>query len=246
MKDHEKKLELHNNYKNHRNLLSTLIKQSKHKYFNKYFEDNWHNMKNTCKVIKYIITLNNLSSDVPRTLSVNDVSISDPCNIANTFNNYFRSNAKKKDNINYSHKHYSDYLSDKCKNSFFIYPTDKDEIADIISSLDKNKSVGPYSIPNNILILLKNEISNSLADLFNLSFSSGKFPSVLKIAKVVPVYKKDSKLDYQNYRPIISLSNIEKILEKLMYKRLYKFLNDNNVLYDLQFGFRQNFSTTMH
>ena len=75
MKDHEKKLELHNNYKNHRNLLSTLIKQSKHKYFNKYFEDNWNNMKNTWKGIKNIITLNNLSSDAPRTLSVNDVTI---------------------------------------------------------------------------------------------------------------------------------------------------------------------------
>ena len=51
-------------------------------------------------------------------------------------------------------------------------------------------------------------------------------------------------MDYQNYHPISLLSNIEKILEKLMYKRLYKFLNDNNILYDLQFGFRQNFSTT--
>ena len=80
-------------------------------------------------------------------------------------------------------------------------------MANIISSLDKNKSVG------NILVLLKNEISNPLADLFNLSFSLGIFPSVLKI---VPVFKKYSKLDYQNYRPISLLSNIEKSLEKLM------------------------------
>ena len=94
------------------------------------------------------------------------------------------------------------------------------------------------------MILLKNEISTPLADLFNLSFSSGKFSSILKIAKVVPVYKKDSKLDYQNYCPISLLSNIEKILEKLMYKHLYKFLDDNNIPYDLQFGFRQNLSTT--
>ena len=125
-----------------------------------------------------------------------------------------------------------------------MYPTNKDEIADIISSLDKNKSVGSYGVPNNILILLKNEISNPLADLFNLSFSSCIFPSLLKIAKVVPVYKKDSKFYYQNYRPISLLSNMEKILEKLMQKRIYKFLNDNNILYELQFGFRQNFSTT--
>ena len=57
MKDHEKNLELHNKYKNHRNLLSTLIKQTKHKYFNKYSEDNWKNMKNNWKGIKNIITL---------------------------------------------------------------------------------------------------------------------------------------------------------------------------------------------
>ena len=51
MKDHDNKLELHKEYKNHRNLLSNLTKQSKHKYFNKYLEDNWNNMKNTSKGI---------------------------------------------------------------------------------------------------------------------------------------------------------------------------------------------------
>ena len=83
-----------------------------------------------------------------------------------------------------------------------------------------------------------------LADLFDLLFTTGVFPSVLKTAKVVPVFKKDSKLDYSNYRPISLLSNIEKILEKLMYKRLYTFLNKNNVIYNLQFGFRQQYSTS--
>ena len=70
------------------------------------------------------------------------------------------------------------------------------------------------------------------------------FPSVLKFVKVVPVFQKDSKLDYSNYRPISLLSNIEKILEKLMYERLYTFLNNNNIVYDLQFGFRQQYSTS--
>ena len=73
---------------------------------------------------------------------------------------------------------------------------------------------------------------------------TGVFPSVLKTAKVVPVFKKDSKLDYSNYRPISLLSNIEKILEKLMYKRLYTFLNNNNIIYNLQFGFRKQYSTS--
>ena len=73
---------------------------------------------------------------------------------------------------------------------------------------------------------------------------TGVFPSVLKIAKVVPVFMKDSKLDYNNYRPISLLPNIEKILEKLMYKRLYTFLDKKNVIYDLKFGFRQQYSTS--
>ena len=79
-----------------------------------------------------------------------------------------------------------------------------------------NKSSGPNSIPYKILNLLKKDISKQLADLFNLSLSPGAFPSLLKIAKVVPIHKKDSKLDDRSYRPISLLSNIEKILEKLM------------------------------
>ena len=72
---------------------------------------------------------------------------------------------------------------------------------------------------------------------------NGVFPWIFKTAKVVPVFKKDSKLDYSNYRSISLLSNIAEILERRMYKRLYIFLNENNVVYNLQFGFRQQYST---
>ena len=78
---------------------------------------------------------------------------------------------------------------------------------------------------------------------------TGVFPSVLKTAKVVPVFKvpvfkKDAKLDYSNYCPISLLSNNETILEKFMCKRLYNFLNNNNIIYNLHFGFRQQYSTS--
>ena len=64
------------------------------------------------------------------------------------------------------------------------------------------------------------------------------FLSILKIDKVLSVFKKDSKLDYQNYRLIFLISNIKKILQKFIYKRLYQFLKENSV------GFRQRFSHT--
>ena len=67
---------------------------------------------------------------------------------------------------------------------------------------------------------------------------------IIKTAEVVPVFKNDSKLDFSNYCPISLLLNIEKILENLMYKRLHTFLNNNNLIYNLQFGFRHQYSTS--
>ena len=176
-------------------------------------------------------------------LSLDNVdTITNPYDIANTFNNYFASIAETiKKSIKCTHKHFSDNLSNESDSTIFLQPTDKEEIANIISSLNSSKASGPNSIPYRIF-LLKNDISKQLADLFNLSFVTGVFPSVIKTAKVVCVLKKDSKLDYSNYHRISLLSNIEKILEKLMYKRLYTFLNkttfityslglDNNILH---------------
>ena len=94
-----------------------------------------------------------------------------------------------------------------------------------------------------ILKLLKNDISQQLSDVFNMSFSTGQFPSVLKIGQVIPIHKKQSRVDYTNSRPI-SLSNIEKIIEKLMFKRLPNFLDISNLIYSLQFSFRPKYSTT--
>ena len=164
-----------------------------------------------------------------------------PYDIANTFNNYFASIAETtKNNIKYSHKHFSDYLKEECESTIFLKSTSEKETGNIISSLNSNKASGSNSIPYRILFLLKNVISIQLGELFNFSFVNGIFPSVLKTAKVVPVFKKDSKLHYGNYCPISLLSNIEKIHENLVYKSLYTFLNNNNFICNLQFGFRQH------
>ena len=123
--------------------------------------------------------------------------------------------------------------------------TSPSEIEDIITKFDTNKSTGPNSLPQEILKSIKRSISVPLSNLFNMSFSEGKCPSFLKISSVIPIYKKDSKLIIANYRPISLLSNINKILEKLMFNRLNSFLESNKCIYDLQFGFRQKHST-MH
>ena len=91
---------------------------------------------------------------------------------------------------------------------------------------------------------MKNDISDQLSVLFNLSFSFGSFPTILKTSKVTPIYKKDSKLECSNYRLIFLLSNIDKALERIVYNLLYKFFEDNKLVYNLQFGFQQKDSTS--
>ena len=119
--------------------------------------------------------------------------------ISSIFSNYFSSIASKgKLNISFPDKHFSVFLKNRSDISFFVSSTDKTEMENVISSLDSNKSVGPKSIHTKILKLLKNNISSQLSEIFNISFSSGIFPSMLKTAKVIPIHK-DSKLHFSNY-----------------------------------------------
>ena len=179
-KDPILKEEFRTNYKKYRNLLSTLKKKSKQAYYDKYFERNWNNIKNTWKGIKhFLISLKTVASNVPTVHSLhNGDTITNAYDITNTFNNYFASIAEttKKKKKKYSHKNFSDYLSNKNSSRIFLQPTDKEEIANIISSLNSTKASGPNSIPYRTLFLLKNGISKQLTDIFNLSFMTGVFP----------------------------------------------------------------------
>jgi retron-type reverse transcriptase len=86
-------------------------------------------------------------------------------------------------------------------------------------------------------------ISLPLTFIFNLSFSTGVFPDKLKIAKIIPIHKSGSFDDLINFRPISILPALSKILERLMYNRMIKFLNKFNVLHAAQYGFRSGRST---
>ena len=163
----------------------------------------------------------------------------------NCFNNYFSTICSDlQDQIHYYGNDFSKYLQQPNDHNFFINPTDELEIINLIDNLCSNKATGPHTIPTDILQLIKFNIATPLTMIINLSFSTGVYPDNLKIVKVIPVYKdKGSMLQCSNYRPISLLSNINKIYEKIMYNRLYNFLNLHNSIYELQFGFRECHST---
>ena len=120
----------------------------------------------------------------------------------------------------------------------------ENEVMKTIKNL-KNSSPGwdcicPQKIKETTTALCK-----PLTHVLNLSFSTGYFPEELKLTKIIPLFKANDNMHLNNYRPIAILSVFSKIFEKLMYKRLYKFINKHKLLYELQFGFLENHSTSM-
>ena len=88
-------------------------------------------------------------------------------------------------------------------------------------------------------------ITEPLTEIINLSLARGVFPDALKIAHVLPIFKTGDPERFENYRPISILPAFSKRYEKVVYNRIYECLTEHNLLYNNQFGFRRNHSTSM-
>ena len=130
---------------------------------------------------------------------------------------------------------------------FFLFftPTSAYEVKRFSQVLSPKNSCGVDEFPTKFFRYLPSSTFELLAHEFNQSLSTGKYFSVFRVAKVTPVYKHENVLNASNYRPISALSTFSKILEKIVNKRILSFLNQNNIISKLQFGFRPTFSTQL-
>ena len=140
-------------------------------------------------------------------------------------------------------KSYTDYLHSPCKIEFKFKEITVQYTKDIIDSLKAKSSCGVDGLSVKLLKLIKDDISTSLTLVINQSLLSGIFPDQLKIAKVIPIYKKDDPAVFGNYRPISILPAISKIFEKVMFNQLHAHFEVNKLYYNSQYGFRRNHST---
>ena len=92
------------------------------------------------------------------------------------------------------------------------------------------------------LKILRPKISQPPTKIVNQSFNEVMFPSKLKIAKVISIFKKVDPEVPSIYRPISLLPISSKIFEKLVYKRIHSFLKEYKLIYPVKFGFRDNYS----
>ena len=126
--------------------------------------------------------------------------------------------------------------------SIFMEPCTVVETRRLLTSLPNKGSCGIDRINNILLKKLSNEIAVPLNYIVNSSMEQGIFPDIMKCALVVPLYKAKSREEVTNYRPISLLMTLSKVIEKVVYKRVYNYLHSTGQLYDSQYGFRNNHS----
>ena len=127
----------------------------------------------------------------------------------------------------------------------YLEPVTTKELLQQIKRLNPKKTSGPDSLKPKLIRDSAEHIAKPLTYIINLSFKTGIFPDMLKIAQIVPIYKAKEKYLPGNYRPISLLNCFGKITEKLVHKRLYTYLNKYKILYIHQYGFRTNHSTIL-
>lgn len=138
---------------------------------------------------------------------------------------------------------FTNYLTHPNPNSLFFAPADEHEIIGIVNNLQNKKSSGRDSINISLIKNCITAICKPLVRIINASFSTGIVPTHLKIAKVIPVYKKGDPNNICNYRPLSLLTCFSKIFEKCIYARTMTFLDKFNILTNCQYGFRSKHST---
>ena len=230
-------------FRHYSKTLTRIKALSKKIHFHSEFERNKKNSRKTWEIIRSVLP-SKPSRDPPAMLKINELVTQDPNVIANQFNDFFCSiGPKLADNINYATgKQSKDFLKKKVADSIYLVPPTNNEVLNLITSL-KNKAVGHDNIQPFFLKTARFVIAPYLNLFLNFVFTEGIFPTNCKIARVVPIHKSGAQDDMNNYRPISILTCFSKIIEKILYARLYNFFKKHSVIYENQYGFQSNIST---
>jgi hypothetical protein len=231
-------------YRIYNNKFNQIKRSMKIQYYNTLLEENKYNIKKSWSILKVAIGKRNDKSSLPEEFKINNNSVTDRSIIANNFNEYFANiGPKTYQSIPISEAKFTDYLPAPLSKSMFLDPVDMFKVVETTNKLKTKTSSGYDEISTKLLKETIHNISKPLTHIINQSFQTGIIPTKMKIAKVVPVHKSSDPSLLTNYRPISLLTAFSKLLEKLMYDKVIKFLTSNNIFYEHQYGFRPKHST---
>lgn len=223
-------------YKEYKDTYVNLLNETKQNYFAEKIDDSDNKSKTIWNIVN---NLTNKTQDNLKTLPSNNKVKT----MADNFNNHFANSAQNL--ILNSQISNSPY---KCKikknpNSLYFYPTNDYEIITLCNKLKNKQSSGNDGIPTTILKKCIKVIAGPIAHIINLSMLTGTVPENLKLALILPIYKKGDINDYDNYRPINLLSAFSKLLELAVNTRLLNFFSMHSLFNQSQHGFLKNRST---
>lgn len=189
------------------------------------------------RISKIIYCKSKLKAWIPNCLLIKDKALSQPENITDHFNNYFESiNKELQKHIQPTKMNFSDNLKNPSAKSFFMTPAASDEMQTWHKTAVLIKVLDLSAYPHQSRGKLRMKCL-FLPAIINHSFDNRIFPNFLKSTKLISVFKNGSRLFCKNCRRIYLLSNIGKIIENLIHRRLYVFLEQHKVFLSLQFVF---------
>ena len=190
---------------------------------------------------------NTILSEFPDYFNVNGQKVSDPTIIASEFNKFYVNIGHSLANniVPPANKSFKDYLTCTFDHKFKFQMTSETQVMKVIKDLKPKTSNGIDELSNKLLKLIGPNVCKPLTLIINQSITSGVFPSKMKLAKVIPIFKKGDIYKLDNYRPISLLPSTSKVIEKIMHLQIYDYLINKKILYKSQYGFRPHHSTEL-
>ena len=234
------------NLQTYNRILKCSIRKAKKDYYHSRFVKCKNDIKKTWTCIKDVLN-SSQDKNFPNHFLVDNIPCSNNNTIANKFNQFFVNIGPSLANeihppINMT---YQCYLNDTILPVFVFQNVTEEYVSKLIDQMKSKTSRGVDDLSNKLLKDIKDEIVPPLTVMINHCLNSGIFPDKLKVAKVMPVYKKCEKYLFNNYRPISILPSVSKVFERVMHNQLYSYLTNNHLLYENQYGFRDKHSTEL-
>ena len=233
------------NVHTYNNIIKKTIRNVKFAYYANMFEKNKNDSKQSWKLINSLIHSSKNKKQFTKFFVVNGCHISNDAEIANHFNGFFSSIGKKQADLipNTGSAPFSNYLKSPATSEFKFSQVNPEDIYKIICKFKSKNSSGDDHLSLKLLKCIGEKISAPLSVIINQSLHCGIFPEALKLAKVIPLYKKNERCLFDNYRPISLLLSLSKVFEKVVHNQVLEYMTSQKFFYSNQYGFRPKHST---
>jgi hypothetical protein len=226
-------------YRKYRNKLNSLLKKAEREHYESLLHCNQNFIKKSWSIIKTVINKKKSNTISDRFL-INGNTVTDKNVIVGAFNKYYVNiGPTLARNMAPALNDPVSYIKFNAIQSMYVNPVDKREFSNIIDLL-KDTSAGYDGISTKVVKRSYQHYLPVLNHIMNLSLSQGVFPNQLKVAKVIPLFKSGDKMLVNNYRPVSVLSIFSKILEKIMYERIIRYLKGGKYYTDINLGLEKN------